>query len=410
MTDIHSRSVLAGYDPDRLRAGKVLVVGLGALGQNVTQNLALLGVGQLMLVDFDVFEGHNATRSPFFPTRAEVARLGSGKAAIVAHRAAQASTAQASTGEASTGEAPAVYYSRELVQVLGDGAVSWAKVVVAAVDSMAARAWLAERCRLLARPMVEGGFSGPGFNLSAFGPAAGAVCYRCGRPERESSMSCTMYARAAEKARIVPAIQTTAAVLGGYQAEQVVQLLHDRPERFGRRSYGDVRRETLRTAELSPDDQCPGIHEPEPLLGTVPDLGAAPVLRDLVAAVEERFGPAKMQLAEPVITNISCTECLTPCLVQATESSWLAAPRCEECGGPWPRTATFAPDSAMKIDTGDRLSDELGGTPLARIGLRSGASVSATLGDGRSGLLRIAGSILAHVDRATPSTTAATDL
>lgn len=400
MTALHSRSVLAGYEPELLSAGKVLVVGLGALGQNLTQNLALLGVGQLMLVDFDAFEGHNATRSPFFPTRAEVARLGPGKAAIVAHRAAQASTAAA----------PAVYYSAELIQVLGDGAVSWADIVVAAVDSMAARAWLAERCRLLARPMVEGGFSGPGFNLSVFSASAGAVCYRCGRPERGSSMSCTMYARAAEEARIVPAIQTSAAVLGGYQAEQVVQLLHGRLDRLGQRSYGDVRRETLATARLSPDDQCPGIHNPEPVLGVVDGLGPAPVVGDLAAAVADRFGSATLQLAEPVIPNMSCTSCTAPCRVQATESSWLAAPRCTECGGPWPRTDVFAPDSAMKIGTADRLSDELGGTPLASIGLRAGASVAATLGDGRSGLLRIAGSILDHVDRAAPSATAATGL
>ena len=94
-TDIlHSRSILAGYDPERLHEGKVLVVGLGALGQNVVQNLALLGVGQLMLVDFDSFEDHNATRSPFYPTALESARFGLGKAIVVAHRAVSIGTAR----------------------------------------------------------------------------------------------------------------------------------------------------------------------------------------------------------------------------------------------------------------------------------------------------------------------------
>lgn len=398
-TSLHSRSILAGYDPERLHAGRVLVVGLGALGQNLVQNLALLGVGHLMLVDFDVFEGHNATRSPFYPTRAEVGRLGYGKAAIVAHRAAQVSTASKAD----------VFYSERLIQVLGDGALSWADIVIAAVDSLNARAWLAERCRLLARPMVEGGFSGPDFNLSAFAPTKGAACYRCGRPGRESSMSCTAYALAAEEARIVPAIQTSAAVLGGYQAEQVVQLLHGRLDRLGYRSYGNVRRETLQTALLTADDRCPGIHLPEPVIGTVRGLGACATLGNLVTAVSDQFGGGRIRLAEHVIPKISCTRCKTPCLVQATESSWLSDPRCVDCGGLWPVTETFMPDSVEEIDTDDQLTDELASTPLDNIGVRAGASLAGLLRDGRAGLLRIDGSILTCVERATPWDTTATD-
>jgi molybdopterin/thiamine biosynthesis adenylyltransferase len=399
-TSLHSRSILAGYDPERLHAGKVLVVGLGALGQNLVQNLALLGVGNLMLVDYDVFEGHNATRSPFYPTHAEAERLGHGKAAIVAHRAAQVSTASEAD----------VCYSTRLIQVLGDGALSWADVVVAAVDSLNARAWLAERCRLLARPMVEGGFSGPDFNLTAFAPTDGAVCYRCGRPERESSMSCTAYALAAEEARIVPAIQTSAAVLGGYQAEQVVQLLHGRLDRLGYRSYGNVRRETLQKALLAVDEYCPGIHLPEPVIGTVRGLGARATLSDLVTAVSDQFGGGRIQLAEHVIPRISCTRCKTPCLVQATESSWLADPTCSDCGGPWPVTEMFLPDSVKEVDTGDQLTDDLASTPLDNIGVRAGASIATALRDGRSGLLRIDGSILTCVEHVTPWDTMAKEL
>jgi molybdopterin/thiamine biosynthesis adenylyltransferase len=399
-TSLHSRSILAGYDPERLHAAKILVVGLGALGQNLVQNLALLGIGQLMLVDFDVFEGHNATRSPFYPTHAEVARLGRGKAAVVAHRAAQVSTASKAD----------VFYSARLIQVLGDGALSWADIVVAAVDSLNARAWLAERCRLLARPMVEGGFSGPDFNLSAFAPTEGAPCYRCSRPGRESSMSCTAYALAAEQARIIPAIQTSAAVLGGYQAEQVVQLLHGRLDRLGHRSYGNIQRETLQTALLATDDECPGIHMPEEVIGTIRGLAADATLSDLIAAVRDQFGAGRIELAEHVIPNISCTVCKTPCLVQATESSWLSDPRCSNCGGPWPIAETFGVDSVKGIDTDDELTDELASTPLDNLGVRAGASITMTFRDERSGLLQIDGDILSCVERAAPFETSATDL
>src|SRR5215207_2755195 len=157
-TNLFSRAVLAGYDPQRLHAAKILVVGLGALGQNVVQNLMLSGIGNAVLVDFDAFEAHNATRSPFFPTAQEQAILGLGKAPVVAARAAGCSTAPSAR----------VWYVEEMVQLAGEGLIRWADLVVCAVDSVPARAWLAERCRIHGKVMVEGGFAGPRFNLSAF--------------------------------------------------------------------------------------------------------------------------------------------------------------------------------------------------------------------------------------------------
>jgi molybdopterin/thiamine biosynthesis adenylyltransferase len=390
---LHSRSAVAGYEPEYLQAAKVLVVGLGALGQNVVQNLALLGIGELLLVDFDEFEAHNATRSPFYPTLAEAAELGLGKAPVVARRAAAVSTSAGS----------AVYYSRDLIQVLGDGAVAWADVVVAAVDSMTARAWLAERCRLRGRPMVEGGFSGPDFNLSAFAATSGAPCYRCGRPGRESGLSCTAYALAAERKAVVPAIQTTAAVLAGYLAEQVVQLLHGRLDRLGYRSYGNIRQETLRKARLMAVTGCPGIHWREPVIGLLRGIGPLTTVREFVAEIAGQFGDGTVQLSESAIPATSCTACRKPCLVQATEAAWLASPRCVSCGGPWPVSSDYRPDNVRQIGTADTLTEELASTLVARLGIRGGAALAATFPRGRAGLLVIDGDVLDAADRATPA-------
>jgi len=65
------------------------------------------------------------------------------------------------------------------------------------------------------------------------------------------------------------------------------------------------------------------------------------------------------------------------------------------------------PETGIEFDSGDQLSEELGGTSLDRIGVRAGASLAAMLRDGRSGLLRIDGDILTCVDRATPLVTTA---
>ncbi len=84
-----SRERAAGYDPDTLCKGKILLGGAGAGANNTALTLALSTVGEVRLVDFDKYEDHNATRSPFYPTPEEQADLGLGKARVVAHKMAR---------------------------------------------------------------------------------------------------------------------------------------------------------------------------------------------------------------------------------------------------------------------------------------------------------------------------------
>ncbi|HEY4492313.1 MAG TPA: ThiF family adenylyltransferase, partial [Acidobacteriota bacterium] len=73
------------WDQDRLHAARVLVLGAGALGNEVCKNLALLGLGSIWIVDFDKIETSNLTRSALF--RAQ--DVGGWKAEVLAERARQ---------------------------------------------------------------------------------------------------------------------------------------------------------------------------------------------------------------------------------------------------------------------------------------------------------------------------------
>ncbi|MFN8396664.1 MAG: ThiF family adenylyltransferase [Bacteroidia bacterium] len=63
---------------------RVLVVGAGALGNEVLKNLALLRVGHVVIMDFDRIEAHNLSRSVLF--RAEDADGQHVKAMVAAMR------------------------------------------------------------------------------------------------------------------------------------------------------------------------------------------------------------------------------------------------------------------------------------------------------------------------------------
>ena len=52
--DRYSRlRLISWWDQDKLASAKVLVVGAGALGNEVLKNLALVGIGKICLIDFD---------------------------------------------------------------------------------------------------------------------------------------------------------------------------------------------------------------------------------------------------------------------------------------------------------------------------------------------------------------------
>src|SRR5712691_1793040 len=68
---------------EKLAAAKVLVVGAGALGNEVLKNLALLGVGTVLVIDLDRVEPSNLSRSVLF----RAGDGGRGKAEVAAERA-----------------------------------------------------------------------------------------------------------------------------------------------------------------------------------------------------------------------------------------------------------------------------------------------------------------------------------
>ena len=71
------------WDQDKLTKSRVLVVGAGALGNEIVKNLALVGVGNITIVDMDLIEHTNLSRCVFFRDGDE----GKFKAEVLASRA-----------------------------------------------------------------------------------------------------------------------------------------------------------------------------------------------------------------------------------------------------------------------------------------------------------------------------------
>jgi len=127
-----------------LRA-KVAVVGLGGLGGYVTEALARMGVGSLVLIDHDVFEGHNLNRQLL----GTLDTLGMKKAEAAGRRVSAVNGAVQVAWHA-------VRLTEENLPELLDGV----DVVVDALDRLPTRMMLQDGAGALGIPMVHGSIAG----------------------------------------------------------------------------------------------------------------------------------------------------------------------------------------------------------------------------------------------------------
>lgn len=321
--DRHSRSRVAGYDPERLFSTTVLVVGAGALGQNLLLDLGLSGIGRVIVVDHDQCEDQNRTRSPLYPSPQTIAVVGNDKAPCVAVELLDKMTAPD----------PLVEFANAFIQDVGDELIDSASVVFCAVDNARARAYIADRCRLLGRPMVEGGFHAEELTCGVFAPTPSSPCYRCISPDLDGVASCASLGRTAETQQVVPALQNGAAVLGALMAEQGIGLLHGRDDLTSKRLFLDIRSLRSNVISVSTNPECAGVHHQ---VGPPAELAARPTtsVQELLDEIHHRFGPADVRPPFQIVGRLPCTSCGCLCEAWVPDWRWLQDSRCAPCGGP----------------------------------------------------------------------------
>jgi len=129
----------------RLLRSRVTVVGLGGLGGYVSEALARMGVGELVLVDGDVFVDHNLNRQILSSNDV----LGRSKAEVAKERIAHINPAVNVIPRS-------VYASAENLPSILKGC----QVVVDALDNLPARLALQDAAQSLGIPMVHGAIAG----------------------------------------------------------------------------------------------------------------------------------------------------------------------------------------------------------------------------------------------------------
>ena len=201
------------WDQDLLARSRVLVVGAGALGNEVVKNLALVGVGSIVVVDFDHVEMSNLSRCVFFRDEDE----GRPKAAALAERARDLNPTIDVVGLDADARS------------FGTGIALRADVMVGALDSREARRYVNRLAWRVGRPWVDGAIEALAGLARVFRPPDS--CYECTLTDADFEalsyrQSCRLLSVDDLAEGKVPTTATMSSMVAGLESQEVVKLLH----------------------------------------------------------------------------------------------------------------------------------------------------------------------------------------
>jgi len=380
--ELFSRNRLAGHTAEAMRSIDALVIGAGALAQNVLVTLGPEGPGRIRIVDRDTWSSHNATRSPLYGDPATRASCGNHKAATVATELRRMTAWNPELR---------IEHACCWVQELGDAPFREASVVVSCVDDPVARAYIAAMCHRHGKPMIEGGLSGSAGSFAVYDDPAGP-CWQCGVPAPTGvRVPAGCEANAIEQARqgYIPMTQPIAAALGACMAEATIVLAHGPSGLSGKRVYlDDIRAPAMATIAEARSRSCACPHEtldrPEIQIEATEETPAGEVLGRL----SERIDQPRVWLRAPFIGREVCPGplgdatqgCGAVIDVAACEWSLKRHPRCVACGGEFEKSTD--PNLAVlnELTGSDAAWLDL---PMSRWGFASGDWLEVEGGSGR---------------------------
>lgn len=291
---------ISWWDRDKVRNAKVLVIGAGALGNEVVKNLALMGIGNIFIVDFDKVEAANLSRSVLFRETDN----NRSKAEIAAARAKSINP-----------EIHVQYLNGDVTTELGLGVIRRMDAIIGCLDNREARLAVNRFCYWMNKPWVDGAIQELLGLMRVFVPGNGA-CYECTLTEqaiRDLSLrySCPLLARQNILLGKVPTTPTIASIIGGMQSQEALKLINNLPVEPGKVTHFNGMVNMMHTTAYSPREDC----ESHWTYGDITELPARverTTLDDLLRIACADLGlNAVIELDHELITKLECPNCHT---------------------------------------------------------------------------------------------------
>lgn len=298
--DRFSRFRLIGWwDQEKIRSARVLVIGAGALGNEILKNLALLGFGNIVVVDMDVIDATNLSRSILYRST----DVGKRKVDVAAEATRNIFP-----------EARVHPINANVVHGLGLGLFGWADIVLAGLDNREARLWINRACWKMNRPWIDGAIEGINGVARAFLPGT-PPCYECTLGETDweilnRRMSCNLLLLENDTEGKVATTPTISSVIAGLQVQEAVKHLHGLPVLAGKGFIFEGLNHTSYRVEYTENADCMSHHTFAEIVG-LPDASRELTLAQLHQRAQQDLKSQNvvLEFSRDVIHKLSCPAC-----------------------------------------------------------------------------------------------------
>jgi molybdopterin/thiamine biosynthesis adenylyltransferase len=208
--------MMSWWDSDRVKEAKVMVVGAGALGNEVLKNLALMNIGSIFIVDFDTIEYANLCRSVLF--REQDIKRNNFKCEIAAQRIKDINPnvkVQAVNGDV-------------MIDV-GLGVFRRMDVIIGCLDNRIARLFINRYSYKVGKVWIDGAIENLSGQLNVY--KNGLSCYECALTQTDwenirFKMGCADVAQRNSTQGRVPTTPISSSIIAAMQVQEAIKVIH----------------------------------------------------------------------------------------------------------------------------------------------------------------------------------------
>ncbi|MBW7959272.1 MAG: ThiF family adenylyltransferase [Candidatus Promineofilum sp.] len=358
----HTFGYISWWQQEVVRNATVLVIGAGALGNEVIKNLALMGIGNILIADFDTIEDSNLSRSILFRTSDRGRRKVDAAAAAV---------------KKINPDVKVKAWHGDINFEMGLGVFRHVDAIVGCLDNREARLSINRFSWAVNRPWVDGAIQELMGIVRVFRPGDGA-CYECTLTDQDYQIinlrySCPLLARQDILQGKVPTTPTSASIVAAFQTQEALKLIHGMEVQPGKALMINGLTNDIYTTEYPVKEFCMSHSTLDPIV-ELPEASAdKTTLAELLAVARERLGPeAVLEFDSELVVSMVCGSCgnVEP-MFQRMARLYEEAAVCPHCGTKREMQMTHRIDGTE--DFLDRTLAQVDVPPLGIIRARNGS-------------------------------------
>ncbi len=321
----HTFGYISWWRQEIVREATILVVGAGALGNEVIKNLALMGIGNILIADFDTIEDSNLSRSVLFRESDNGRRKVDAAAAAVKELNPDVNVKA---------------WHGDINFEMGLGVFRHVDAIIGCLDNREARLSINRASWAINRPWVDGAIQELMGIVRVFSPGEGA-CYECTLTDHDYQMiglrySCPLLARDNMLLGKVATTPTSASIVAAFQTQEALKLIHDMEVQPGKGLLINGLTNDIYATEYPVKEMCMSHSRLEPILELPGAHVETTTLAELLAIAREHLGDsATLEFTGELVVAMTCDHCQeeTP-VFKRMARLYEGASTCPVCGAP----------------------------------------------------------------------------